>query len=368
MPVNVLTNSTLSSSVSSRVASSGFLAKVVISNYDKMQDEVMITSRCDYGLSSNNGYLLYLQNNNKMDMLGESLNIIYDVDGLLTHLDEFLEKERSDLDFDLGEFRTTKEELEEKITTKEEELNEEEDESTLTKLHNELEELKSDFVSMIEEDEKKCELISSHDSLIDDVYTVRYGFKRALHDAITSGRYTGNGEYYIFIRSDNINTSLTNIFDECAIYESDIFEEFEVVDIEFESEENIEEPSEEHTGEENEDVDEDGFQRLPTTNDEDATNNNDDDPSSDDESDDPSTEEEIKDTNEEKEFTTKNGFSYCNGCKASKCSCFNENKIEDDDNYELELLRNHNYTLLKHIERKDEEIEKLKALLKIYIK
>jgi len=344
MPVNVLTNSTLSSAVSSRVASSGFLAKIIISNIDKMKESTTNYSRFNYPLASNNGYILYLQNNNHMENSMESMNIIYDAESLLEHLEQYVQKERDDLDFELGEYRKTKEKLEEKIEAKEEELNEEEDETTQIKLNDELQDMKSDYNSMIEEDETKCELIGKHDSIIDDVYTVKTGFSKALHDAITTGRYTENGEYYIFIRSTNMNTALTNIFEEEWVYESDIFEEFEVVDIEMDDEEDLEEVGEEHTGNEenqptNQDIDEDGFQRLPSTIDEDV-NNTDDDPSSDDESDDPSTEEEIKEDNEKKEFITKNKYE----------------------------LRDENTSLKKSLKQKDDEIASLKALLKIYLK
>jgi len=340
MPVNVLTNSTLSSAVSSRVASSGFLAKIIISNIDKMKESVNNHSRWNYPLSSNNGYLLYIQNNNTIENSSESMNIIYDAESLLEHLEEYVQKERDDLDFELGEYRKTKEKLEEKIEAKEEELNEEEDETTQIKLNDELQDMKSDYNSMIEEDETKCELIGKHDSIIDDVYTVKTCFSKSFYDAITTGRYTENGEYYIFIRSENMNTSLTNIFNEEWVYMSDIFEDFEVIDVEMDAEEDLEEEGEEHTGEENQDVDEDGFQRLPSTIDEDATNNNDEDPSSDDESDDPSTEEEIKEDNEKKEFITKNKYE----------------------------LRDENTSLKKSLKQKDDEIASLKALLKIYLK
>lgn len=362
MPVNVLNNSTLSSAVSSRVASSGFLAKLIISNIDKMKESIINYSRYNYPLSSNNGYLLYLQNNNTIENSSESMNIIYDAESLITYLDDYLQNERENKDSELGEFRETKKELEEKIEAKEEELNEEGDESTQIKLYDELKEMRNDLSLIIEEDEKKCEFISRHDSLIDDVYTVKSTFSKALYDGITTGRYIENGEFYILIRSNNMNTSLTNIFNEDDVFTSEIFEEFEVVDIEMEEEEEIEEEGEEDNGE----VDEDGFQRLPSTINEDASNNIDDDPSSDDDSDDPSTEEEIKDANEEKEFVVKNGFSYCNGCKSSICSCFNEK--ENNDDYEIALLRNQNILLLKNIQRKDDEIEKLKALLNLYIK
>jgi len=286
MPVNVLTNSTLTSAVSSRVASSGFLAKIIISNIDKMKESVNDSSRGGYALTSCNGYLLYIQNNNTMDMLGETMNTIYDAESLFSHLDEFLSDERRRIDFELGEVIVEKEKLEAKIEKKEAELFEEEDESTQISLKNKIDELEDALNTLIKEEEEKRELICSHDSLIDDVYTIKSGFSKALHDAVTSGKYTENGEHYIFIRSNEMNTSLTNIFDECTVYESDIFENFEVVDVEMDAEEDLEQEGEEHTGEEdNQDVDEDGFQRLPSTVDEDVSNS-DDDPSSDDESDD----------------------------------------------------------------------------------
>ena len=232
MPVNVLNNSTLTSAVSSRVASSGFLAKIVISNIDKMKESINNYSRFNYPLTSNNGYLLYIQNNNTMENSSESMNIIYDAESLLDHLEEYVQKETDNQDSELGGYRKTKEELESKIEEKQEELNEEEDESTQIKLNDELEEMNNDLLLLIKEDEKKCELISRHDSIIDDVYTIKTGFTKAIYDAITTGRYTENGEHYIFIRSENMNTSLTNIFDEEWVYMSDIFEDFEVIDVE----------------------------------------------------------------------------------------------------------------------------------------
>jgi len=335
MSVNVVNNSVFASNGSSRVSSSDFLAKIVITNIQKMKESINNCSRSDYELSSNNGYLLYLQNNTLMEDSSESMNIIYDLEGVLSHINIYLSDERRCKDDFLGEFRTRKEQLDDKITAKEEELSNEEDESTQIKLHDELEEMNRKYRYMIEEDEKRCEIINHYDSLIDDIYTIKSKFAKTIHDGITTGRYNENMEAYILIKSDEINTALKNIFHEDTniynCYDSDFFEDFEVEGVDFDDLEDIETDEEE--------TDEDGFQRLQD-NEEDVNNNNDDASSSDDESDDPSTEEEIKDANEEKEFVVKN-------------------------NYEL---RDENTNLLKKLKQKDEEIEKLKALLRIYIK
>jgi hypothetical protein len=302
-----------------------------------------------------------------MEDSSESMNIIYDAESLLSHLDTYLTDEKNGRDYELSEFVKIKEKLEAKIEKKENELEEEEDETEQINLKYKIDELEDDLNSMIKEEEAKREVICHYESLIDDVYTVTSRFSRAIHDGVTTGKYNENMEAYIMIRSTEMNTALTNIFHEDTniigeyainCYDSDIFEEFEVVDVEMDAEEDIEEEGEEHIG----DVDEDGFQRFPEPDLEDV-NNNDDDPSSDDESDDPSTEEEIKEDNEKKEFIVKNGFNYCGGCKSSICICLNEDEDEEDDVTTSVII-----ALKRQLNEKDNEIEKLKALLKIYIK